>query len=102
MYREALAQLPHDEPAVGSPAQLFGQLSLASTPPKPSRQQLQIAVRRLRERDNMMQRLWASIEGSLAPGVKFYLTVLLTIATANSLCILVSKLCSLLHQSLSL
>ena len=41
-----------------------------------------------------MQRFWASIEGSLAPGVRFYLTVLLTIAAANSLFILVSDLCS--------
>ena len=41
-----------------------------------------------------MQRFWASIEGSLAPGVRFYLTVLLTIAAANSLFILVSGTCA--------
>ena len=39
-----------------------------------------------------MHQLWAELESKLAPGVKFYLTVLLTIAAANSIFILVSFL----------
>ena len=39
-----------------------------------------------------MQEVWFGIQNKLQPGVRFYLTVLLTIAAANSLFILVSHL----------
>jgi len=47
---------------------------------------------RLGEGRGRMHQLWVDIESKLAPGVKFYLTVLLTIAAANSISILVSFL----------
>ena len=58
----------------------------------PSWGELQHVFWRLGKGRGHMRQLWADIGSKLAPGVKFYLTVLLTIAAANSLFILVSFL----------
>ena len=76
--------------ATDSLRHLSGKLAAASEPPNPSWSQLGQAFVRLGKGRALAQRLWISINSSLQPGVRFYLTVLLTLAAANSLFILVT------------
>ena len=68
---------------------LPGKVAAASESPNPSWRQLGQAFVRLGKGRALAQRLWISVNSSLQPGVRFYLTVLLTLAAANSLFILV-------------
>ena len=70
----------------------FAYSSLTSALANPSWNELQQGFWRLGHGLGHMQSLWADIQSRLQPGVRFYLTVLLTIAAANSLFILVSPL----------
>ena len=76
--------------ATDSLRRLSGRLPAASRSPNPSWSQLGQAFVGLGKGRALAQRLWISINSSLQPGVRFYLTVLLTLAAANSLFILVS------------
>ena len=82
-------QLPSPN-ATDSLRHLSGKLAAAFESPNPSWSQLGQAFAGLGRGRALAQRLWISINSSLQPGVRFYLTVLLTLAAANSLFILVT------------
>ena len=75
--------------AIDTLRHLSGRLAAASESPNPSWHQLGQAFVGLGKGRALAQRLWISIGSNLQPGVRFYLTVLLTLAAANSLFILV-------------
>ena len=76
--------------ATDSLAHCSGALATAFEAPDPSWRQLAQASAGLSTGRVLAQRLWIGISSSLQPGVRFYLTVLLTLAAANSLFILVN------------
>ena len=65
----------------------------------PSWSELQNSFWKLGHSLGNVQQIWSSFQSKLQPGVRFYLTVLLTIAAANSLFILVSYPISTLEET---
>ena len=89
MFCSQVPQMPRPN-ATDSLRHLSGRLAAAFESPNASWRQLGRAFVGLGKGRALAQRLWISVTSSLQPGVRFYLTVLLMLAAANSLFILVT------------
>ena len=91
--------VPHWRTATDLSRYASGYSSLASLPASPSWSEIQKTFWKLGQGLGHMQRFWIDMDSKLQPGVRFSLTVLLTIAAANSCFILVSPPSLLIRRS---